>query len=213
VRRGGNGYHYPDMADSSSRLLLHACCAPCSVVVIDELRSKFDLTVFFYNPNIFPEAEYLKRKAEVIRVCREWGIPMVDHDNDVARWESEVGVLGPMREGGARCSACFLLRLTAAATYAKANGYGIFATSLTSGRRKNAEVINAVGKSVGEGQGVDFLDEDWKKSGRMERREKMVREMSIYQQTYCGCRFSLEEMKKRLAGKQSFPGWRVDSQT
>lgn len=172
-------------------LLLHTCCAPCSIAVIDELRQGCDLSVFFYNPNIFPEDEYKKRKAEVVRVCREWGVPMIDGDYETEKWEKEAGHIGPDKEGGARCSACVRLRLTVAAECAKNGGFTRFATSLTSGRQKDSAVINAIGRAVGQQVGIVFLDTDWKKGGRSQHAATMVAERGIYRQNYCGCRFSL----------------------
>jgi len=178
-------------------LLLHTCCAPCSIAVIDEMRTAYEVTVFFYNPNIYPLAEYETRKAEVIRVCREWGIIMIDLDNESAVWEAEVGGFGRGQEGGPRCSACFRLRLAKTAACAKERGFDLFATSLTSGRRKDSAAINAIGRAVSGLQGVAFLDEDWKKGGRQEKARQMVAERSIYRQSYCGCRFSLEDALAR----------------
>lgn len=183
------------------KLLLHTCCAPCSIAIIDELKQKFDLTVFFYNPNIYPKEEYLKRKKEVIRVCEEWGVPMVDGDYEESRWRNYISGLEREPEGGARCAMCFKMRLNRAAYYAKQNGFDYFATSLTSGRNKDAEIINPLGDALGVFYGVNFYVEDWKKSGRQERGRKMVEERGIYRQNYCGCIFSLRNSLERKQNK------------
>ncbi|MFH1047447.1 MAG: epoxyqueuosine reductase QueH [Patescibacteria group bacterium] len=180
-----------------NKLLLHTCCAPCSIAIIDELRQTNELTVFFYNPNIFPAEEYPKRKYEVIRVCTEWQVPMVDVDYEAERWEELVAPLGQGPEGGPRCSACFRLRLARTALHAQQNGFDIFATSLTMGRHKNAEVINAIGHSLGEQFAVRFNDEIWRRGGRSERGRALTTERNIYRQKYCGCRFSLEAVLAR----------------
>lgn len=180
-----------------TRLLLHACCAPCSIAVIDELRRLNELCVFFYNPNIHPEAEYEKRKAGVVRVCEEWGVPMIDGDRDAEKWEGRVGYIVQKKEGGARCSACIRLRLAATAERAKRDGFGGFATSLSSGRQKDSAAVNAIGRAVGQLAGIEFLDTDWKKGGRSERAAAMVAERGIYRQNYCGCRYSLAARPKR----------------
>jgi predicted adenine nucleotide alpha hydrolase (AANH) superfamily ATPase len=180
-------------------ILLHTCCAPCSVAVIDELRAARPVTVLFYNPNIHPEAEYLKRKAEVVRMCQLWNIPMVDLDYEPDVWEQNCGGLPPQREGGPRCSACFRLRLARTARYAKEQGFTDFATSLTMGRRKNSAVINAIGQSVALQQGLSFLGTDWKKGGRYEKGTALVAQHQIYKQDYCGCRVSLAERNARLS--------------
>jgi len=181
------------------KFLLHTCCAPCSIAVIDELKNKVDpstgqrtsLTVFFYNPNIYPEEEYLKRKAEVVRVCEEWGVKMIDFDYEQKEWNDTVQGLEGEPEGGARCAQCFKLRLERTAQYARENDYEIFCTTLTSGRNKKAEVINQIGKILREKSGVRFFEADWKKEGRQEKARKMIEERGIYRQNYCGCKYSL----------------------
>lgn len=172
------------------KLLLHVCCAPCSIAIIDELRQKYSLTVFFFNPNIYPEAEYLKRKEEVIKVCKEWDVPIVDMDYEPAVWEGEVMGFEDEIEGGLRCSVCFALRLRRTAEFSALNGFDAFATSLTSGRNKKAEVINPIGKRLAETFNVDYLADDWKTGGRQEKAKKMVEDRGIYRQNYCGCKYS-----------------------
>lgn len=173
------------------KLLLHTCCAPCAVAVIDELRQRYDLTVFFYNPNIFPKEEYEKRKAEVVKVCQEWGISMIDADYETEKWNEATVGLDSEPEGGKRCYSCFNLRLSKAANYAAKNDFKIFASTLTSGRNKKAETINAIGEKLAEERNLKFLSENWKSNGRQEKGKKMVQERGIYRQNYCGCRHSI----------------------
>ena len=173
-----------------SKFLLHTCCAPCSIAVIDELKGRYDLTVFFYNPNIHPEEEYLKRKAEVIKICTEWQVPMIDMDYETEKWYKVINSLEKEPEGGARCKECFKLRLEKTAQYARENNFDIFCTTLTSGRNNKAEVINQIGKMLGEKYGVKFFETDWKKNGRQEKAKKMIEERKIYRQNYCGCVYS-----------------------
>lgn len=177
------------------KFLLHTCCAPCSIAVIDELKKQFELTVFFYNPNIFPEEEYFKRKNEVIKFCGEWGVAMVDMDNETETWNKKIAGLEKEPEGGARCPICFAVRLEKSAAYAAEKDFDVFGTSLTSGRNKKAEVIHPLGHALAKKYGIIFFDEDWKKNGRQELGRKMVNERGIYRQNYCGCRFSLPETK------------------
>ena len=172
------------------KFLLHTCCAPCSIAIIDELKSKYDLTVFFYNPNIYPESEYLKRKAEVVRVCEEWGVKMIDEDYEIEKWNEAVKGLENEPEMGVRCPVCFKLRLERTAQYASENVFDIFSTSLTSGRNKKALIINPIGLELGEKYNVEYLEEDWKKAGRQEKGGKMVEVWGIYRQDYCGCQYS-----------------------
>ncbi|MFA7654043.1 MAG: epoxyqueuosine reductase QueH [Candidatus Magasanikbacteria bacterium] len=191
------------------KFLLHTCCAPCSIAIIDELKSQFELTVFFYNPNIYPEAEYLKRKAEVIKVCDEWDVPMKDFDSTSAtppepplgkrginygqnEWHDQVAKgLDSEPEGGRRCPLCFKFRLAKTAEYAAQNGFEIFGTSLTSGRNKKADVIHPIGVALAKVYKIKFYEEDWKKNGRQEKGRKMVAERLIYRQNYCGCVYSV----------------------
>ncbi|PIT88129.1 MAG: diacylglucosamine hydrolase [Candidatus Magasanikbacteria bacterium CG10_big_fil_rev_8_21_14_0_10_36_32] len=174
------------------KLLLHTCCAPCSIAIIDEMKNQFQLTVFFYNPNIFPEDEYLKRKAEVIKICQEWGVSMIDMDYETDKWNQSVIGLETEPESGVRCLTCFQFRLTRTAEYAKQNNFGYFATSLTMGRNKKAEVINPIGLALAEKLGVIFYAEDWKKNGRQEKGRQLTVEKKIYRQSYCGCLFSIK---------------------
>lgn len=170
--------------------LLHVCCAPCSIAIIDELKSQFDLTIFFYNPNIYPLAEYEKRKAEVIKVCTEWGLPIIDMDYDAEKWCKVISGHENDPEGGERCELCFKFRLAKTAEYAKDNDFQYFGTSLTMGRNKRAEVINPIGEAFARTYKIKFYSEDWKKKGRQETAIKMVQERGIYRQDYCGCRYS-----------------------
>lgn len=182
--------------------LLHTCCAPCSVAVIEELKNHFNLTVFFYNPNIYPEEEYLKRKKYVVQICEEWKIPVVDMDYDAEKWCKAISGHEEDAEGGERCELCFKFRLAKAAEYAKNNGFHYFGTSLTMGRNKSADIINPIGEAFAKAYKIKFYAEDWKRGGspafapsglrrsRQERANKLIKEKGIYRQNYCGCKYS-----------------------
>ena len=172
------------------KLLLHVCCAPCSIAIIDELKDIYNLTVYFYNPNIFPEEEYCKRKAEVIKICEEWKVSMIDADYETEKWEEHIKGLENEPEGGKRCLNCFAMRLNKAGEYAKQNNFDIFATTLTSGRNKKADVIHPFGFKIADKLSLNFLDTDWKTGGRQEKGRKMVEDKGIYRQKYCGCKYS-----------------------
>ena len=193
-------YHNNNMHE---RFLLHTCCAPCGIAVIDELRKSYDLWVLFYNPNIHPEGEYLKRKQEVVRLCEEWGVPMIDEDYDVAAWDDAVRGLESEPEGGKRCAACFRFRLFRVAKIASELGFPIFGTTLSSGRNKSAAIIDPIAQEAAEAFGIRYLAEDWKKGGRQEIARKLVCDRNIYRQDYCGCRYSLSE---RHPDAESYPG-------
>ena len=172
------------------KFLLHVCCGPCSVAIFEELSQNFDLTVHFYNPNIHPVEEYDKRKGEVLRICEDLNIPVIEEEYDVKRWFEKIAGLEEEPEGGKRCVKCFTMRLEKAAEYAHNNGFEYFGTSLTSGRNKQAEIINPLGVQAGEKFGVKFFEEDWKKGGRQEMARQLIQQKNIYTQDYCGCTYS-----------------------
>jgi len=173
-------------------ILLHACCAPCSSAIVECLLANgVRPTLFYYNPNIFPDEEYLKRKTECIRFTQMMGLHFVDADYDHARWLAEVKGLEGEPERGARCLQCFKLRLTVTALYAVENGYKVFATTLASSRWKNLAQIKEAGESVAAMfPSLVFWGFDWRKGGLSERRNELVRLYNFYNQSYCGCEYS-----------------------
>ncbi len=185
------------------KFLLHICCGPCSIAVIDELKTKFDLTAYFYNPNIYPIAEYEKRKQQVIKVCNEWQVPMIDGDYEPAKWAQAIKGLEREKEGGPRCSQCILMRLNKTAEFAKQEGYELFSTTLSMGRFKEAKIINPLGRMLGQIYGVQFYEEDWKKQGRWDKGRSMAQDRKLYIQNYCGCIYSLRAYQKRARLSQN----------
>lgn len=181
----------------SETFLLHVCCAPCSIAVIDELRKQYTISVLFFNPNIHPEEEYFRRKHEVIRICEEWSIPMLDQDYTPDTWDSATKGLEDQPEGGFRCNACFRMRLSRTAEVAAERGFAHFGSTLTTGRYKKAAIINPIGEAAAIRFGSHFHAEDWKKNGREALSRKMIKERGMYEQNYCGCRYSLRDMLKR----------------
>lgn len=190
------------------RLLLHSCCAPCSTHCIEALRNSYELTVFYYNPNIFPQAEYEKRASEQRRYIAEnmpgIGCEIADYRHSefsevVRGYENE-------REGGARCAECFRLRLRAAAEYAARHGFELYCTTLTVSPYKNAAVINAIGEEEGKRAGVKFLPSDFKKKDGY--RDSVARSVAagLYRQNYCGCEYSLAERASAENGKRAPEG-------
>lgn len=179
------------------KLLLHTCCAPCSIAVIKDLIKDYQVTVYFFNPNIFPKQEYDKRKGEVVRVCQLWNVTMIDEDYVHEHWQEKIVGLEDEPEGGERCTVCFDLRLYQTAKKAKELNCQIFSTTLTSGRYKKADLINPIGEEIAKANGLEFLSADWKKDGRQQRAQQLVCEYGIYKQKYCGCEFSLKASKAR----------------
>jgi predicted adenine nucleotide alpha hydrolase (AANH) superfamily ATPase len=147
-------------------------------------------TVLFYNPNIFPEEEYLRRKAGVARVCETFGVPAVDLDYEPEAWARAVKGLERCPERGARCSACFYLRLARAAKYAAGNGFECFSSTLGFSRFKDAGQVLLAAKRAQRDFGVPYADIGWRSLSA--RTDEIVRESGIYRQKYCGCKFSLK---------------------
>lgn len=180
--------------DHAPSLLLHSCCAPCSSYCIEYLSQYFNITVFYYNPNIYPEEEYRHRKAEQKRLIGEmktkYPVKMLDCDFESDAFYNAVKGLENCREGGERCFACYRLRLQKTADASKKGGFDFFTTTLTISPLKNAQKINEIGKELGEKYGVPFLPSDFKKKNGYKRSIELSREYSLYRQNYCGCIFS-----------------------
>jgi predicted adenine nucleotide alpha hydrolase (AANH) superfamily ATPase len=184
------------------RILLHICCAPCATTVVRRLQAAgYDVHGYFYNPNIQPEKEYYQRLLEAQRLCSTWQIPLEVGDYDWDRWQAEVRGLEHEKEGGKRCEVCYRFRLAATAQKAKELGIAIIATTLTISPRKRPEVINPIGKEVGEELEIKFLEADWKKQDGYKQSVETSRELHIYRQHYCGCKYSLKEREEREAQK------------
>ena len=173
-------------------ILLHACCAPCSSAIVEcLLANEVRPTLFYYNPNIFPDEEYEKRKAECIRHAQILGLSLIDADYDHFRWLENVKGMEDEPERGARCLKCFKLRLTATALYAAENRFKVFATTLASSRWKDLQQIREAGESAASlFPNLIFWSHNWRKGGLSERRNELVRKYAFYNQSYCGCEFS-----------------------
>ena len=177
------------------KLLLHSCCGPCSTVVIERLKENFDLTVFYYNPNIEPKEEYEKRKAEQKKVCDFFNVPFLDFDYDNDGWRKFVTGLENEKEGGARCEKCFVYRLSRTAEYAKLHNFDIFATTLSVSPHKNTNIINAVGENISKQLDIEFLPESFKKKDGYLRSINLAKELDLYRQDYCGCMYGYTQQK------------------
>ena len=183
---------------AKKKILLQSCCAPCSTAVIERLAEEFDITILYYNPNIYPEAEYIKRKNEELKYIEilhetkpEINIDFLDCDYDNITFYNAVKGLESEREGGARCAVCFKVRLEKTAVLAKENGYDVFGTTLTVSPHKNAELINAIGKSLEKEHDIMFLESNFKKQNGYKRSVELAKENNLYRQNYCGCEFAL----------------------
>jgi len=175
-------------------LLLHCCCAPCSSYVLEYLSEYFQITVFFYNPNIDPESEYTKRILELQRLISSMNlkhpVSFIAGQYDSDRFYEMARGLEHVKEGGERCFKCYELRLREAAEIAKEGGFEYFTTTLSISPHKNAQKLNEIGKRLAEEYGVEYLLSDFKKKNGYKRSIELSEEYGLYRQNYCGCVFS-----------------------
>ena len=172
------------------RLLLHACCGPCASSVLEYLTPHFDVTVYYYNPNILPKDEFIKRENALKYVISHFdGVKLVVPNQDEQEYISYVKGHKSDPEGGARCTLCFNLRLESTAKYMLENveDFDFFATTLTVSPHKNAPLINEIGKTIAQKYGVNYLSSDFKKRNGYLRSIQLCKDWGIYRQTYCGC--------------------------
>ncbi len=186
-----------DLKVDVPKLLVHSCCAPCSSYVLEYLNKYFNITVLYYNPNIYPFEEYEYRKNEQKRLISEMKfenpVSFIDCDYDNDSFNKAVKGLEAEPEGGKRCEKCFELRLNKTAEVAKENGFDYFVTTLSISPLKNAETLNRIGKEVGEKYGVKYLLSDFKKNNGYKRSIELSREYSLYRQNFCGCVYSKQK--------------------
>lgn len=183
------------------KLLLHSCCAPCSSYVLEYLSSWFEITDFFYNPNIYPEEEYRKRESELERLIREMPLrhPVsfrAGHYDPKVFFERVRG-MEDLPEGGQRCRVCYELRLREAARMAAEGGFDYFTTTLSISPLKNAAWINEIGQQLEKEFGVRHLPSDFKKRGGYQRSIVLSKEYGLYRQDFCGCVFSGREREEK----------------
>lgn len=185
-------------------LLLHVCCAPCSSYVLEYLSSYFEITLFYYNPNIFPEKEYNFRLSELKRFIKEFpngkNINILPCDYEPEAFEKISKGLEEQREGEERCKKCYALRLTKTAEAAKGQ-FDYFTTSLSISPYKNAKWLNEIGRELSEKYGVAYLFSDFKKKNGYKRSIELSKEYGLYRQDYCGCIFSARQAEARRLEK------------
>nr|WP_296265527.1 epoxyqueuosine reductase QueH [uncultured Merdimonas sp.] len=182
------------------RLLLHSCCAPCSSYVLEYLSQYFYITIFYYNPNIFPESEYTKRILEqqtlIGQMRVKYPVSFIAGSYDKERFYEMAKGLEDAREGGERCMKCYELRLRESAQIAKSGDFDYFTTTLSISPMKNAARLNEIGLKLQEEYGVKYLLSDFKKKNGYKRSIELSKEYGLYRQDYCGCEFSLRSRKK-----------------
>ena len=175
------------------RLLLHVCCAPCSSAVLETLKDIFDITVYFYNPNISPESEFIFRLDELKRLLQEMGLSgmeIVSTPYDSKEFEDIVKGMENLPEGGERCKKCYRLRLEKSVSYARENVFDYVTTTLSISPYKNAGWLNEIGMDLEEKYGVKYLCSDFKKGDGYKRSCQLSEKFGLYRQDYCGCTYS-----------------------
>lgn len=173
------------------KLLLHICCGVCGAWVPKKLAENFDVTLYFFNPNIAPAEEYQKRLVAAQRAGEEARVKIIEGKYQPEEWLALVHGHEHDPEGAERCEMCFDLRLGETAKYAKENGFKLFASTLTIGRNKKAAVINPLGEKWAKQFGLKFLAEDFKKAGGQVETDKESHRLGLYRQNYCGCIYSV----------------------
>ena len=193
--------HTADGTITVPTLLLHSCCAPCSSYVLEYLSDFFEITVLYYNPNIYPEEEYHKRVEEQKHLIRslpvKHPIHLIEGRFDPKEFYTAVRGLEQIPEGGERCHACFELRLREAAKAALKGGFDYFTTTLTISPLKNAAKLNEIGEALAREYQITWLPSDFKKKNGYKRSVELSQEYGLYRQDYCGCVFSRRESELR----------------
>lgn len=187
--------------DGTPKLLLQSCCAPCSSYVLEYLSQYFEITVFYFNPNIYPEEEFFKRCEEQKRLLSlmKFKIPVnfteIGYKSEL--FYSAVKGLEHIKEGGERCYACYKLRLEHTAKLAKEQGFDYFTTTLSISPYKNAVWLNEIGECLAEEYNVKYLTSDFKKRNGYKRSTELSQGFGMYRQDYCGCVFSMKERDEK----------------
>lgn len=179
-------------------LLLHACCAPCSSYMFNELSKEYKVQIFYYNPNIYPEEEYYKRKNEIKEYCKKQNINFIEEAYNYQEFLEIAKGLEGEPERGKRCDLCYNLRMEKTAQKAKELGIKYFATTLMMGRQKKTDKIIEIGNKLAEKYSLIFIDQDFKKQGGGPENDRLSKKHDFYRQTYCGCEYSIKKQKLEI---------------
>jgi predicted adenine nucleotide alpha hydrolase (AANH) superfamily ATPase len=172
------------------KILLHICCVGCGVYASQLLMQDYEVILFFYNPNIWPEEEYKIRLAEAEKIAEKYNLKLIIGDYDHNKWLEAVRGHETDKERGERCLICYKFRLEAAAVMAKKLDCEYLTTTLTTSPHKNALAINGIGEQAAEQFGLKFLNKDFKKQDGFKKSAALSKELNLYRQNYCGCEFS-----------------------
>ena len=186
------------MEKKKPSLLLHACCGPCSTACVERVVQDFEVTLFFYNPNITDKNEYLLRKETLLQFVNaynaehkdEFTVNFIEGEYDVQRWLDRTDSLKDEPEGGARCDICFAMRLTETARQAKKLEFDYFTTTMSVSPHKNYDKIKTLGMILEDEYGISYLDIDFKKKNGFARSVEMSKQYGLYRQGFCGCEYA-----------------------
>ncbi len=178
------------------KLLLHSCCAPCLTHPLAELRKDFDVTLFFYNPNIHPREEYEMRLAEAKKYCAG-RCEILEEKYDPENWFAKIRGFENEPERGKRCKICYEMRLAKTAELAAKLGFQFFATTLSISPHKNADWLNEIGRKLSSRHGIDFFEANWKKCDGFRKSVELSAAAELKRQNYCGCVYSRQAMEKK----------------
>lgn len=181
-------------------VLLHCCCAPCSSAILEWLlQNDYQPTLFYFNPNIFPDSEYLIRKNELKRYAKTLNLRVIDGDYNHQQWKSNIKGLELEPERGKRCQVCFNYRLEETARVAHEEKIKLFTTTLASSRWKNLDQINRAGLNAqARYPDTQYWDKNWRKGGLQQRRNELLKLNDFYNQLYCGCEFSMKRLEPQI---------------
>lgn len=174
------------------KIIIHACCAICSGYPVSYLQDMgYQVCVYFYNPNIFPAEEYQKRLEAQHELCKHLGCELVEADYNPDEYYEFVKGFENEPEKGLRCDKCFELRLRKTAEYAKSIGVSKFTTSIVISPHKNFAKLASIGEKIAQETGIEYLAVDFKKKDGFLKTNKISKELGLYRQSYCGCKFAL----------------------
>ncbi len=177
---------------NKKRILLHACCAICSGYPIEYLQKEgYEVVVYFYNSNIYPESEYYRRLEAERTLCTHFGCKLIEGEYEPKEYYNYVKGLEQEPEKGARCTKCFEFRLRNSAQKAKELGIKEFTTSMVISPHKNYEVLTSIGKSVANDFGLEYISTNFRKGDGFLKTNRISGALNLYRQKYCGCRFAM----------------------
>jgi predicted adenine nucleotide alpha hydrolase (AANH) superfamily ATPase len=182
-----------NMITNKPKILLHICCAACGAFVSRLLQENYDVTLYFYNPNIYLKEEYEKRMKEVEKIAAKFNLNLITGEYNHESWLAKISGYEKEPERGDRCRVCYRDRLSKTAELAEKNSFDYFTTTLTVSPHKSAEMIFAIGRELEKAGKVKFLEKDFKKQDGFRKSIALSDELELYRQNYCGCEFSLRK--------------------